>query len=256
MKLTKWIVGFLSILVLASAVPCKSQVPECQVSITVQVVLVADGTPESAAIPSTQTAAYFPTLLAGRSYSAKITTGEVSNMAPTIAMCDLMGNLVPSTDTTGTHPQVLSVVGRRLSITPAVTNTYIIRFTNNSTLGDHLFTGVVEETTLFNPGWSTGGGFNTFYSLLNTTNTTINATLKLFNLAGTELSSTNLMIPAGQLTATNTSALGIAAGQAGFATLTHDGPPGAILPDAAIANFGTSPAAIIPAKFQTARQQR
>jgi hypothetical protein len=38
--------------------------------------------------------------------------------------------------------------------------------------------------------------------------------------------------------------------------LTHDCPAGAILVDAAIANFSTSPAAIIPAKFEPVRQSR
>src|SRR3970040_2617423 len=66
----------------------------------------------------------------------------------------------------------------------------------------------VSETTQFHPGWSTGGGFNTFYSLQNTTNATLNVTLKLFNLAGTEVASSALPIAAGQLAATNTSALG------------------------------------------------
>jgi hypothetical protein len=107
----------------------------------------------------------------------------------------------------------------------------------------------IVETTLFSPGWSTGGGFNTFYSLQNTTGATCNVTLKLFNAAGTELATTTQAVLAGALLATNTSALGVGAGQFGTARLTHDCPPGGILPDAAIANFGTSPAAIIPAKF-------
>jgi len=260
MKPTKRIVGFLSLLALASAVPCYSQDPECQVAITVQVVLVADGTAESAAIPSTQTAAYFPTLLAGRSYSVKITTGEVSNADPTIAACDLMGNLIPSADTTGASPQVLSVVGRRLSITPAVSNTYIIRFTNNSTLGDHVFTGVVEETTLFNPAWSTFGTFETFYSCTNTTTTgTLDAILKLFDTTGAEVASFDFTdLPAGGTVSRNTgsTSLNVANGLNGSATLVHNGPPGAFLCEAAIADFATAPRVIQPVKFEPTRQMR
>ena len=78
-------------------------------------------------------------------------------------------------------------------------------------------------------------------------------TLKLFNLAGTQVATTTQAVAAGALLATNTSALGVGAGLAGTGRLTHDCPPGAILVDAAIANFGTSPAAIIPAKFQPVR---
>jgi hypothetical protein len=80
-------------------------------------------------------------------------------------------------------------------------------------------------------------------------------TLKLFNLAGTEVASSALPIAAGQLAATNTSSLGVGVNQAGFGLLIHDGPGGTLLVDAAIANFGTSPAAIIPAKFQELRAQ-
>lgn len=108
------------------------------------------------------------------------------------------------------------------------------------------------DTTILNPGWSTGGGFNTFYSLQNTTNFSISMTMTLFNLAGTQVGTMNFMVSPGQLVATNTQALGVAVGQAGTTRITHTGPPEGILCDAAIANFGTSPAAIIPSKCQRA----
>ncbi len=105
------------------------------------------------------------------------------------------------------------------------------------------------DTTVLNPGWSRGGGFNTFYSLQNTTNVTLNMTLTMLNLAGTAVATANFMIAPGQLVATNTTALTFTTADSfGTARVTHDGPPGGIICDAAIANFGTSPAAIIPAK--------
>lgn len=109
------------------------------------------------------------------------------------------------------------------------------------------------DTTILNPGWSTGGGFNTFYSLQNTTNFSLDVTITLFNGVGTQVATnTFLMVQPGALVATNTSALGVAVGQFGTARITHTGPPEGILCDAAIANFGTSPAAIIPSKCQRA----
>ena len=112
------------------------------------------------------------------------------------------------------------------------------------------------DTAILNPGWSTGGGFNTFYSLQNTTNFALSMTITLFNGAGTQVASVQFTGPTavqpGQLVATNTQALGVAVGQFGTARITHTGPPEGILCDAAIANFGTSPAAIIPSKCQRA----
>ena len=112
----------------------------------------------------------------------------------------------------------------------------------------------VSETTQFHPGWSTGGGFETFYSIQNTSNATCSVTLTLFNLAGTQVVTTTQSIAAQRLLATNTQTLGVADGLAGTGTLTHDCPPGAVFVDSAIANFGTSPAAIIPAKFGPVRE--
>ena len=42
----------------------------------------------------------------------------------------------------------------------------------------------VSETTLFNTAWSTFGGFQTYYSVVNTTNSTIHATLTLNSTSG------------------------------------------------------------------------
>lgn len=110
------------------------------------------------------------------------------------------------------------------------------------------------DTTILNPGWSTGGGgaFQTFYSLQNTSNFTISMTITLFNNAGTQVGTGNFMLSPGQLLGTNTLALGVGAGQSGTMRITHTGPPEGILCDAAIANFSTSPAAIIPSKCQRA----
>jgi hypothetical protein len=64
------------------------------------------------------------------------------------------------------------------------------------------------------------------------------------------------VIAAGQTASTNTAALGIGPNQTGTARFTHDGPPGAVLAEAAIANFSTTPAYVQPVKFQAVRDAR
>jgi hypothetical protein len=66
----------------------------------------------------------------------------------------------------------------------------------------------------------------------------------------------NVVIPAGRAASTSTAALGIARNQTGTARFTHDGPPGAIVAEAAIASFSISPAYVQPVKFQAVREAK
>ena len=113
-----------------------------------------------------------------------------------------------------------------------------------------------SDTTMFSPAWSDNGTFDTFYSFLNTTGTTLNGTLTLLSPAGAVVKTLNVVIPAGQAVGTNTSSLGIARNQTGTARFRHDGPPGAIVAEAAIANFSINPAYVQPVKFQAMREAR
>ena len=90
---------------------------------------------------------------------------------------------------------------------------------------------------MFSPGWSTFGSFQTFWSFLNTTNADINGTLTLLDAVGNQIAAVGLGIPTGRAAFPSTLTMGIAAGQSGTARFTHDGPPGAILAEAAITNF-------------------
>ncbi len=94
----------------------------------------------------------------------------------------------------------------------------------------------VTETTLFSPGWSTFGGLQTFWSFLNTTNATINGTITLLDTDGTQVAALGVGILPGRAVFPSTSALGVAANRSGTARFTHDGPPGAVLAEAAITN--------------------
>ncbi len=99
----------------------------------------------------------------------------------------------------------------------------------------------VTDTTLFSPAWSTFGSFDTFYSLLNTTNATCSGTLTLYNTAGTLVTTQPLTIAAAATGATNTASMGTTRGAAGTARFVHNCPPGAFLAESAIANFTISP---------------
>ena len=115
------------------------------------------------------------------------------------------------------------------------------------------YTITVSETTMFSPGWSTIGGFQTFWSFLNTTNATINGTLTLLNPTGTQIAAVGLGIPTNRAVFPSTITMGIAANQAGTARFIHDGPPGAVLAEGAITNFAGFFQRV---RFDPVRQQR
>ncbi len=97
----------------------------------------------------------------------------------------------------------------------------------------------VSETTLYSPGWSTFGGSQTFWSFSNTTNATLNGTLTILNTSGTQIATASQAIPSGTAFFPSTITMAIAAGQAGTARFTHDGPRTAFLAEGAITNFIT-----------------
>ena len=109
---------------------------------------------------------------------------------------------------------------------------------------------------MYSPAWTTNGMYNTYYSFQNTTGQMVSGKLTLSDAAGTVLSMPDLLIPAGGTASTNTASLGVLRNRTGTAKLTHDGPPGAIAVEAAIANFSFSPAYAQPVKFQGVRERR
>ncbi|PYQ02602.1 MAG: hypothetical protein DMF82_15615 [Acidobacteria bacterium] len=114
-----------------------------------------------------------------------------------------------------------------------------------------------SDTTMYSPAWSTNGSFNTYYSFQNTTGASRVGTLTLRDTTGAVVSVIfPVTIPAGQAASVNTASLGIVRNRTGTATFTHNGPPGAILAEAAIANFTLSPAYVQPVKFQAVREAR
>ncbi len=120
----------------------------------------------------------------------------------------------------------------------------------------------VEETTLFNPLWSTFGGFETFYRFQNSTNASCDVTLRMVNDAGMQVANTTFPIPANSTVPTvftgptAQGGLNLADNQAGQAVITHDCPPGAIQVDGFTGRFDLAAPVVLPIKIQTARQMR
>jgi len=148
--------------------------------------------------------------------------------------------------------------GNRVSVTAASAMTILVSVTN-STMQPRDFTVRVAETTLFNPLWSTFGGFETFYRLQNTTRDSLTVTLRLINDAGTTVATHNQPLAANSTAPTlftgpgPAPGLGVTDNQAGQAILTHDGPPGALQVDGFLGLFTATPV-VLPIKIVPARE--
>lgn len=224
-------------------------------------VIVPDGRLTSSVIPAGATLWFGASLRIGGSYSVEFKNATGSNVPPGALTafrgddgCS-GGSTLLVNDTTGIDPGE-GTGAARVSFTATGTNPlFRVRLAND--LGTSIaYTGRVSETTMFSPAWSTNGSFDTFYSLQNTTGMTLNAALTLYDTAGATVSTFNLSIPAAQTASANTAAMGVARSKVGTARLTHDGPPGSIVGEAAIANFTTSPAYVQPVKFEATRDAR
>jgi hypothetical protein len=221
-------------------------------------VLVPDGRLTDGVVSPGASAWVAASVRIGNSYSVefKSTTGGASPGTLTVfAGDDECGD--PSSLTTrdtGAIDPAGSPGLARQSFRATGTATYFRARLENASGSPISYTASWSDTTLFSPAWSDFGAFDTFYSFQNTTGATLNGRLVLRNAAGTEVISSNLTIPAGQTASVNTAGLGIARNQVGTATFTHDGPPAAIVAEAAIANFTVSPAYVQPVKFQAVRE--
>ena len=145
---------------------------------------------------------------------------------------------------------------RRISFTASGTGTFFRARLDNGAGPAMPISFSWSDTTLFSPAWSTNASFDTYYSFQNTTGTAIGGTLTLLDTSGAVVSTFPVSIPAGQTASVNTASLGVSRNRTGTAKLSHDGPPGAVLAEAVIANFSTSPAYVQPVKFQAVRDGR
>ncbi len=168
----------------------------------------------------------------------------------------------PSTVTTRNTTAIAPLIrhnGMRVSVT-GTGNDLFVRVT--AFLGQVL-SMQLSETTLYNPLWSTFGGFETFYRFQNSTNSACNATLRMVNDAGTEVANTTIPMMANSTAPTIFTGpmapgggLGLADNQAGQAVITHNCPPGAIQVDGFTGRFDLAAPVVLPIKIEAARQMR
>jgi hypothetical protein len=224
-----------------------------------QIVIVPDGRLTQSTISAGAQAWFAASLRIGDSYSVEFKNRSGDSTPPgTLTLysgddgCSGSTTMTPR-DTTAIDPGA-GLASRRVSFTASGTGTFFRAMLDNTGGPTIPLSFSWSDTTMFSPAWSTNGNYNTYYSLQNTTGMAISGTLTLRDAAGVVLTTFNVSIPAGQTVGTNTASLGAARNRTGTATFTHDGPPGAVIVEAAIANFSSNPAYVQPVKFEAVRQ--
>jgi hypothetical protein len=215
---------------------------------------IPDGRLLSITLNASQDVGLFFNGVPGHSYSVELlepnqgivsmVLGQASELCPTSNASGV--NLTTSID-----PVLLTSRGFRGSFTATAGGSpfYTLHVVN-----DVASTGVqysVSDTTLYNPRWSTFGGYTTQWGFQNTTNTTITGNLIIKTTAGSVVSNTSFDITPGVVVFKTSNGLGIAASQSGSATFTHNGPPGAIQGDTYMVSSDVK--TVVPTKFEPVR---
>ena len=225
-----------------------------------EVVVVPDGRLTPTSLGTGATALLGATVTIGNSYSVefKNVNGTVPPGTLTVYKgddgCSPTSTLTP-TDTSAIDPAGTGGLARASFTATGTTNFFRAKLMNNTGAPVTLTFGW-SDTSLFSAAWSTNGSFDTFYSFLNTTSASLSGTLTLLDTAGVVVSTFPISVPAGQAASTNTSALGVTRNRTGTAKFVHNGPPGSVVAEAAIANFSISPAYVQPVKLQPVRDAR
>jgi len=211
--------------------------------------------------------AHFFRLTAGHSYSAEVSMPfDGFSTAPLQVFvnetgggdCSLSNSGVTVNDATGIdpNPDLGNANVTRLTFT-ALSSTdlgYVV-VNNTDASFSHSYQITISETTMFSPSWSSFTPFFTQWGLQNTTSATINAVLTVSDTFGGGPYTKNVAIASGAtafIVSTGTFVGGpIPTNHGGGATLTHDGPPGAIIANCYILN--TSGTVVFPVEFQATR---
>ena len=218
-------------------------------------VIVPDGRITTSTIPAAGVFFFRISSRSGNSYSAEFhnVLGPAVQTPGTLAVFSDAACATPITPTNAANTDPADLNGDRVTFTATTAQT-LFSLTNTSG-GTLTYSFTVSDTTMFSPAWSTNGTFDSFFSFLNTTGSTISGNLVLYNTAGTQVSSSPFTINANSTAATNTSALATVRNASGTAKFVHNGPPGAILAEAAIANFNITPTPYFQGvKFQPTRE--
>jgi len=261
MKTRRLLIGVLGLALLAgSAATAGAEGTTCATYTSI----IPDGRIITSSIPAGTTFFLGHLGSAGRSYSFEaknVNAAFDQDPAGTVAVFSDVGTcavaLAGTVSTESVDPVFHNGSGVRRSYTIAPAGTGVEWSITNNTASALTYQFSVSETTLFSPAWSTNSTYDTYFSFYNTTNTNINGVITLYKATdGTVAGTTSLVVISGRTKPTNTVALATPRNFTGTAKFTHDGPPGAILAEADIANFSSTPAYIQPIKFEAVREKR
>lgn len=243
------------ILLAIALVPfCVASVRAESTDCTTPVLIVSDGRVTPSIFSQNATYWYGIYAQAGHSYSVEfepavdnyVASGRVyfttvNVYGPNDALAACRGNSsVAVTQNSGYAPVIQKAgngVGRRVSFTAQGAGLHLISVTNLAGTGSYTFRAV--DTTLFNPRWSTWSGYSDQWGFFNVSDIPLTGTLSLYSANYGLLTSVQFTIPPGGEVVRYASAsdLNLPANRNGYATFSHNGPPGAVVADA----YMTSP---------------
>jgi hypothetical protein len=181
---------------------------------------------------------------AGRSYCAEVDNGEtetsIRDTVLTVYGAD--GTTVVGTNDDITDEPAASVLSRFCYIA-TVDEDNLAKVTAGLTGVAGTFRIRIIDTTLFCPWFFSGSTFEAFILIKNTTNTARQATVTLYNPAGTSLGTQSGTAPVNgsynlQVSAASPLGFGLASA-AGGVQIAHNGPPGALIANVTSLSFGS-----------------
>ncbi len=190
----------------------------------------------------------------GHSYSVEVVSTDDNARVTTLIVGNVFcpsSNSVTLTNTTLFDPSLGSEgVGARASFT--ATSSGFVEARIGVSSGSYPLTYKIADTTLYNPRWSTSGGFQTSWGFHNTTSSNISGTLKVYGPSGSLITTVGpFTIAAHQTVFKVTGTDVIAPNSYGSAEFTNNGPPGAIQADAYYYNSAFT--VLVPSLFSPVR---
>lgn len=200
---------------------------------------------------------------AGRSYSVEVREDYDDLQSPTsdiqtAAFTDNNCTMGLTTNDTHNNDPILPGNAQRFSFTQGATGgTVYLAVTNNSPSTGRYVSVTVSETTLYNARWSTFSGFVTQWGFQNTCSLALNVKMVATDTLGSPIAPAQTItfgVPGNSETfhITAPSDVNFPAQHAGFAVITHDGPPGCLLMDAYF--IGGNSTIIVPTTVAAVRQ--
>ncbi len=158
---------------------------------------------------------------------------------------------VTVTQNSGYAPVILkngNGAGRRVSFTARSAGLHLISATDVAGAGSYTFRAL--DTTLFNPRWSTWGGNDDQWGLMNLSEMPITGIFTVYDLNSRVLASVQFTIAAGGevVRYSNASDLNLPRDASGYVIFSHNGPPNSILADAYMLN--STATVVVPKKFE------